>query len=194
MICVSDEEMKELYNNKHLITIIGITILLSVFCCQAAGTNEGSYTYGYWHGSSTGPLFGPNTNLNPSDQFNCRLAPGFISDNPKGVVIPAVTNTTACTNGWFNGYKVWCTNHAVDCVGNITIGDFPPMLVQALEQYLSGAKAANGSANSMCPIGSNAAFCHGWDYNTTIDYDHECGDEYANYTGPDLIGCPLDVM
>ena len=46
----------------------------------------------------------------------------------------------------------------------------------------------------MCPIGSNAAFCHGWDYNTTIDYDHECGDEYANYTGPGLIGCPLDVM
>jgi hypothetical protein len=63
---VSDEEMKELYNNKHLITIIGITILLSVFCCQVAyGTNEGSYQYGYWSGSITGPQYEPGANWNP---------------------------------------------------------------------------------------------------------------------------------
>jgi hypothetical protein len=191
---VSDEEMKELYNNKHLITIIGITVLLSVFCCQVAyGTNEGSYQYGYWAGSITGPQYEPGANWNP-EFYNstCSPSPSYTQDN--GIVIPAVTNKTACISGWYDGWRQWCTNHAVDCVGNITRGDSPPIVSQLREQYLSGARAANGSANSMCPIGSNAAFCHGWDYNTTIDYDHECGDEYANYTGPGLIGCLLDVM
>ena len=67
-----------------------------------------------------------------------------------------MTNKTACEDGFYNGYKNWCVNHAVDCVENITIGDFPPMIVQAREQYLAGAKAANGSGTSMCPIGENA--------------------------------------
>ena len=53
--------------------------------------------------------------------------------------------------GFFNGWKNWCINHAVDCVQNITIGDFPPMILQTHEQYLAGARAANASGNSMCP-------------------------------------------
>jgi hypothetical protein len=108
--------------------------------------------------------------------------------------MPAVTNTTACQNGWFSGWKDWCINHAVNCVQNITRGIFPPMILQTREQYLAGAKAANGSGISMCPIGENAAFCTGWDSNNGVDYDHECCDAYINYTGPGLIGCPLDVM
>ena len=50
----------------------------------------------------------------------------------------------------------------------------------------------------MCPIGENAAFCHGWDSNNGPDYGYyDCGDIYINYTGPfssGLLGCPLDVL
>ncbi len=85
----------------------------------------------------------------------------------------------------------------MDCVGNIARGDFPPKLLQAHAQYLAGAKAANGSGSSMCPIGSNAAFCAGWDSNNGDYGDWDCGDAYNNYTGPfssGLIGCPLDIL
>ena len=72
------------------------------------------------------------------------------------------------------------------------------MLIQLREQYLAGAKAANGSGISMCPIGENAAFCTGWDSNNGPDYGYrDCSDAYINYTGPfssGLLGCPLDVL
>ena len=115
-----------------------------------------------------------------------------------GIVMPAVTNKTACIDGFLAGYKDWCSNHAVDCVQNITFGDFPPMILQLHEQYLAGAKGANGSGISMCPIGENAAFCRGWDSNNGVDYGYQdCGDAYDNYTGPfssNLVGCPLDSI
>ena len=50
----------------------------------------------------------------------------------------------------------------------------PPMISQAREQYLAGAKAATGT--SMCPIGNNAAFCAGGDSNNGVDYGYQdCG-------------------
>jgi hypothetical protein len=152
---------------------VSLTIIILVVSAPTItfvyGTNEGSYQYGYQRGSLTGPQFAP-----------------------------AETNTTACQDGFYNGYKNWCINHAVDCVENITIGDFPPMILQAHEQYLAGAKAANDSGNSMCPIGENIAFCRGWDNNNGDYGDWDCGDAYDNYTGPFssnlLVGCPLDTL
>ena len=58
------------------------------------------------------------------------------------------------------------------------------MILQAHEQYLAGAKAANDSGISMCPIDENAAFCRGFDNNNDDYGTGDCGDEYANYTGP----------
>ncbi|MGB6529791.1 MAG: hypothetical protein WBF33_16925 [Candidatus Nitrosopolaris sp.] len=115
--------------------------------------------------------FGKDANWNPyseSDNNICALGGSYMLEYPKevyGIVIPAVTNTTACQIGFFSGWKNWCSNHAVDCVQNITRGDFPPIILQLHEQYLRGYNAANGSGNSMCPIGNNAAFCQGWDEN-----------------------------
>ena len=111
--------------------------------------------------------------------------------------MPAVTNTTACMNGFFDGYKNWCINHALNCIGNITMGDFPDMILKAHDEVLAGAKAANGSGASMCPIGNSGAFCNGWDSNNDDYGTGDCGDVYQNYTGPfssGLLGCPLDVF
>ena len=164
----------------------------------AKATNEGSYMYGYWQGSLTGPQFAPGSNWNPElDNNTCHIAPSSTLDNPKGAVIPAVTNKTACEDGFYNGYKNWCINHAVDCVENITIGDYPDMIMKAHQEYLRGSNAANGSGNSMCPIGENTAFCTGWDGNNDDYGNWDCGDAYDNYTGPfssNLVGCPLDTL
>src|SRR5215469_13007539 len=118
------------------------------------------------------------------DSNTCALGGSQILTYPKevnGTVIPAVTNTTACKDGFSAGYKNWCINHAVDCVENMTLGHFPDMVLKAHDQYNMGYKAAIGSGN-LYPIGENAAFCPGWNNNN--GEDHECGDAYDNYSGP----------
>lgn len=186
-----------------VILFVGLTVSLAPTLSIAYGTNEGSYQHGFWKGTLTGPQFGKDANWNPyseSDNNICVLGGSYMLEYPKevyGIVIPAVTNTTACQIGFFSGWKNWCSNHAVDCVQNITRGDFPPIILQLHEQYLRGYNAANGSGNSMCPIGNNAAFCQGWDENNGDYGESDCGDAYVNYTGPfsnGLIGCPLDTL
>jgi hypothetical protein len=79
------------------------------------------------------------------------------------MAIPATTNTTACENGFFNGWKSWCLKNALDCVQNMTIGDFPDFIVKAHQEYLRGYNTANGSGISGCPMGENAAWVvHSW--------------------------------
>ena len=176
-----------------------MTLMLMIMTPIVYGTNESSWQNGYFQGSLTGPIFEKGANWNPEfDNNTCGLHSSYTLDNPKGVVIPAVTNVTACKEGFFIGYKNWCINHAVNCVQNITIGDFPPMILQAHEQYLAGAKAANNSGISGCPFGENTAYCSGWNSNNGPDYGNwDCDFDKYNYTGPfssNLVGCPLDVL
>jgi hypothetical protein len=142
------------------------------------------------------PQLGSGANSNPElDNNTCSRNPASVLND--AAVMPAITNVTACKDGFFAGYKVWCINHAVNCVGNITMGDFPDMILKAHDQLLAGAKAVNGSGNSMCPIGNSGAFCNGWDSNNDDYGNSDCGDIYVNYTGPfanNLIGCPLDSI
>jgi len=90
------------------------------------------------------------------------------------MVMPAVTNKTACMDGYLIGYKNWCNNHSLDCVQNITSG--LPMILQTQEQYNAGANAANGSGVSMSPIGENAVFCQGWHSNNDDYSGQDCND------------------
>jgi hypothetical protein len=150
---VSPHPMKML----HITAAVVAAIILSTagVASHVYGTNEGSYTYGYWQGSLTSPQIAPGVNWNPElDNNTCALKGSYILTYPKeayGTVIPAVTNTTACKDGWFNGYKNWCVNHAVDCVENITIGDFPDMIVKTHQEYLRGYNAALGRV-LLCPL------------------------------------------
>jgi hypothetical protein len=81
----------------------GLCCLLMVMMIPSSttvwATNEGSYTYGYWQGSLTGPQNEPGLNANTEFDNNiCHLTPGLILDNPKGVVIPAVTKSSVISN------------------------------------------------------------------------------------------------
>jgi hypothetical protein len=72
-------------------------------------------------GSGTGPQNGVGLNANPSfDSNTCKLSSSDTSFTVKSEAIPAVTNTTACEDGWFTGYKNWCAKNSMDCVNNIT--------------------------------------------------------------------------
>jgi hypothetical protein len=74
-----------------ILALIGVGLAPTLSYIKA--TNEGSYTYGYWRGSLTGPQFAPGSNWNPEfDNNTFGLSRRSILDNPKGAVIPAVTN------------------------------------------------------------------------------------------------------
>jgi len=170
-----------------VLVILGLMLTLSTAFVKA--TNESSYQYGYEQGSLKSPQIAPGVNWNPEfDNNTCALRGSYILDNPKGAVIPAITDTTSCIHGWYECWKNWCNKHAVDCVQNITNLEIPRIILQAHEQYLTRARPGNDSVNSMCPIGENTAFCQGWDYN------NDCSDSpLANITRF-LIGCPDDIM
>jgi hypothetical protein len=90
-----------------------LLVAMTITPTLAYGTNESSYKFGYQRGSESGPIF-KNGCLNE----NTEMGTYCTMNNANGV-----TNTTACQDGFFNGWKNWCSNHAVDCVQNFTIGD-----------------------------------------------------------------------
>jgi len=158
-------------------------------------TNEGSYLSGFWSGSNTGPNNNSTLNNYPNfDNNTCSMTHFERQIGSNGmVVMPAVTNRTACEDGFFNGYKQWCNKHALDCVQNITSGEMPPMLMQVHHEYVKGSDAANSSGNPICPIGENAVFCQGWGDNAGYD-DEGCADTPTGNVTVGLVGCPEDIM
>jgi hypothetical protein len=126
------------------LTVLGIITLLvfgQVSLVSIKATNEGSYEFGYQSGT-----WKDNSYPEFENGVTCGLVQSYKLSN--GTVMPGVTNTTACTHGWYQGYKQWCLNHAVNCVQNIMMGDFPDMIVKAHQEYLRGYNTANGSGNS----------------------------------------------
>jgi hypothetical protein len=171
-----------------LVTLIVITPAI------AKATNESSYQYGYMNGSLKGP--GVANTSSYLAEFNnniCRLSNSSVLYYT-GAIIPAVTNTTACQNGFFAGWKDWCINHAVNCVGNLTLGYLPDLLIKTHQEYQKGYTISNGTYNQ-CPIGENNAFCTGW-YDNIGERAGECGSSPNNgtFASHNLNGCPLDVM
>jgi hypothetical protein len=177
---------------KILFTIPVFLLIVSSTAVSVWATNQSSYEYGYMNGSLKDPQFEPNSNWKPELGSTCHLSSSSILNT--AAIMPAVTNVTACEDGFFAGYKDWCINHAVDCVENMTMGDFPDMILKAHDQILAGAKAANSSGNSMCPIGENAAFCRGWDSNNDDYGTGDCSDSPLANISYGLMGCAQDIM
>ena len=134
-----------------------------------------------WKAVSLDPQNSPDANWYPElKNDRCALSPYYKSGN--GIVISAVTNTTSCLDGFYQGWKDWCSNskHAAGCIGNITLGNFPDTLLRAHQQYIAGAKMANNVSSPICPIGENAAFCLGWANNNTNE-DEGCSEEPVSF-------------
>jgi hypothetical protein len=171
--------------------LISMIILIPITHVDAS--NESSFQYGYMSGSLKSPQIDTNANYFPQlDNNTCGLSNSSVLSN--GAIMPAVTNQTACQNGFFAGWKNWCLDHAVNCVRNITSGYLPDLLLKTHQQYQRGYTTSNGTYNQ-CPIGENNAYCIGW-YDNIGDRAGECGDNPNNgtFASHDLLGCPLDVM
>jgi hypothetical protein len=106
-----------------------IALLLLLTPTLAKTSNESSYQYGYMVGSSKSPNININTNEYPQlHDYTCELTNASVTGG--GAILPAVTNITACQNGFFAGWKDLCINHAVNCIGNITSGYLPDLLLK----------------------------------------------------------------
>jgi hypothetical protein len=170
-----------------------VSIPLFLVTLIAKATNESSYQYGYMNGSLKGPgVANTSSYLAEFDNNICRLSNSSVLYYT-GAIIPAVTNTTACQNGFFAGWKDWCINHAVNCVGNLTLGYLPDLLIKTHQEYLKGYTISNGTYNQ-CPVGENNAFCTGW-YDNIGERAGECGSSPNNgtFASHNLNGCPLDA-
>ena len=172
--------------------LILVLVIFTINYQVAYGTNNDSYQYGFWEGSNSGPQNNASLNEYPTfDNNTCSLVKSTTLN------IPAVTNMTACEDGWYDGYKIWCNNHAVNCVQNFTLGKFPEMVLNAHSQYLAGKQAGQKYGNNyfICP-GSNQAFCKG--YSESLDeitnYGGECASETSQAQTSNLIGCPFDYV
>jgi len=175
--------------------LIAILALMPLSIASVKATNEGSYRLGYMKAYLTlDPQNSPGANWYPElKNDTCSLSKSYISDNK---IMPAVTNTTSCLDGFFQGWRDWCSSnakHAVGCIGNLTLGDFPDTLLKAHQQYIAGQKAANNIYSTICPVGENAAFCLGWANNNTFD-DEGCADEPAANITTGLVGCIGDTL
>jgi hypothetical protein len=174
-----------------------LVIVLAPLATFVKGTNEVSYLSGFWSGSGSGPQNNSTLNNYPIfDNNTCSITHSSTLQRQltNGIVMPAITNTTSCLDGYFLGYKTWCIHHAIDCVENITMGVFPDMILKTHQEYLKGANAANDTGASMCPIGENAVFCSGWDSNNDDYGDQDCADTpLANIT-TSLMRCIGDTL
>ncbi|MGC2573352.1 MAG: hypothetical protein WA364_17700, partial [Candidatus Nitrosopolaris sp.] len=124
--------------------ITSLLILTLIFSTSKVwGTNESSYQSGYMSGSLQSPDISRNdANYFPQlHDYTCRLANASVIGN--GAILPAVTTQTACENGFYDGWKVWCIHNAVNCVGNMTLGYLPDLLLKTHEQYQKGYTISN---------------------------------------------------
>ena len=83
--------------NKVYIVPLVLALVGAVGLQVVYGTNESSYKYEYQSGSLT-YLYG-----------NMEMGTACTIHQTNN----AVTNATACQDGFFNGWKNWCSNHAV---------------------------------------------------------------------------------
>jgi hypothetical protein len=89
-------------NKKYLCLVLTvILVMMPLSTANVKATNEGSYQQGFWSGSQSGPQHNSTLNEYPSfDNNTCKIRPSFTLNS--GVVVPVITNTTACQDGWYN--------------------------------------------------------------------------------------------
>jgi hypothetical protein len=121
---------------KNIIFLSFLFLLISA-PTLAKATNESSYKYGFnnavsdyescYQGLSAG-----DCNVSSSDPLSqCYVGAG--SGN--------VTNSTACTDGYMNGWKHWCNHNAKDCAELTTSDLFPGSLLSDNKTALANAKS-----------------------------------------------------
>ena len=110
-----------------------LPLLLLVTPAIADATNEGSYKFGFSVGfSDYNHCFD-----NDADALDCSPPD---NDTPLQVCVNnpvnhEVTNSTACIDGYVQGWQHWCKSDAKDCVDFMLSGHFPGALIYGKNVY-----------------------------------------------------------
>ena len=113
--------------------ILLLPLLLLVTPAIAHATNEGSYKFGFSVGfSDYNHCFD-----NDADALDCSPPD---NDAPLQVCVNnpvnhEVTNSTACIDGYVQGWQHWCKSDAKDCVDFMLSGRFPGALIYGKNVY-----------------------------------------------------------
>jgi hypothetical protein len=160
--------------------VIPLLAVLSLGAQLAHATNESSYKAGYWLGFNNykcttldDPCSGPFASQMSNE---CAVGPGDVQGW-------AVTNSTACTDGYIDGFTHWCSQDTKDCAWEIKEGNAPAMTQVAhatnetpshSQGYNAGQTQANndwgnvklhvcpggeGYCPTSCPPGHSADYC-----------------------------------
>jgi hypothetical protein len=123
------------FSKKEKLALIGlVAILVGYGIYQTAyGTNESSYKIGYHYGfdsyaCSTNP-HSPDKGCDGPDPSQANIV-----SICSGVGNPAITNSTACIDGYYNGFVHWCSADAKDCAMMVKQGDAPIAIVERMSQ------------------------------------------------------------
>jgi hypothetical protein len=118
--------------------MLGIIPLLVIAPTLAYATNEGSYKLGY------------NTAFNAYKCVYTDDCDMVGSQSPvydlcalgvhSTIEKPTVTNTTACSDGYVNGWKAWCSSNVKDCLDDVLNGNFPIRLTKSKPLFLMISK------------------------------------------------------
>lgn len=148
----------DLNQNEHerLITAAGIAALVAYFCYEVAyGTNESSYRIGYNTAIAnlTNLITVPPPGSTPENGNICDTQDGCpSSDDAQNYCMAigvGVTNTTACVDGYVNGWKHWCLEpyNAPYCVNLVTGGAFPGSFINDNKRLLADMAMMIGTWN-----------------------------------------------
>jgi hypothetical protein len=113
--------------------ILLLPLLLLVTPVIAHATNERSYKFGFSVGfSDYNHCFD-----NDADALDCSPPD---SSNPLAICVgnpnnQAVTNSTACIDGYVQGWQHWCKSDTKDCVDFMLSGHFPGGLIYGKNVY-----------------------------------------------------------
>jgi hypothetical protein len=117
--------------HKYVLVVPLVLALMGSIVGIAHATNEGSYRFGYSAGHD--------------DYYNC-----FIGDcsppepNEVGGICvvgnQAVTNSTACVDGYVQGWQHWCKSDTKDCVEYMMEGRLPGAIISAHNVYDDGTR------------------------------------------------------
>jgi hypothetical protein len=112
--------------------ILLLPLLLLVTPAIAHATNEGSYIFGY----SAGYDDYHNCFIGDSTRIGDCSPPS--NDEALGICVvgnQAVTNSTACLDGYIQGWQHWCKSDTKDCVEYMLEGRLPGALISGHNLY-----------------------------------------------------------
>jgi hypothetical protein len=121
--------------------VITIALALTLVGVQHAyATNESSYKYGFKNGF---------TDYRCMDTEGCGGPTNYAFDAECAGGV--VTNSTACHDGYLDGWKSWCKSYLDDCLRNALGGSFPDrnhVLLSSLENGKWAIRSAGDPTNS----------------------------------------------